>query len=158
MGEKALWDAAHVKLLCDLCKVEVLAGRRPLGHLNKTAWKNVEARFEEESGKKLQHLQLKNKWDNLKISYSIFMELKNCATGLGWNEIRQTVDCDDKWWEEHLAVSLTMLDHILVLLLIYCQYLSCVFDCSDAMILVIKGNAHMCNSENVVQLTLTRCT
>jgi hypothetical protein len=36
------------------------------------------------------------------------MELKNEATGLGWNEMRQTVDCDDKWWDEHLAVSLTI--------------------------------------------------
>jgi hypothetical protein len=50
---------------------------------------------------------MKNKWDNLKRSYTIFMELKNSATGLGWNEIRQIVDCDDKWWEEHLAVSVT---------------------------------------------------
>jgi hypothetical protein len=40
------------------------------------------------------------------------MELKNSATGLGWNEMRQTVDCDDKWWEEHLAVSVSGLPFI----------------------------------------------
>ena len=52
---------------------------------------------------------MKNKWDSLKRNYTIFMELKNSATGLGWNDIRQTVDCDDKWWEEHLAVSDTII-------------------------------------------------
>jgi hypothetical protein len=41
------------------------------------------------------------------------MELKNSATGLEWNDIRQTVDCDDKWWVEHLAVSVTALDHFI---------------------------------------------
>jgi hypothetical protein len=55
-------------------------------------WKNVEVKFAEVTGKKLEHLQMKNKWDSLKRSYTIFMELKNSATGLGWNEMRQTVE------------------------------------------------------------------
>jgi hypothetical protein len=97
MGEKAIWDAANVKLFCDLCTKEVNVGHRPLGHLNKVGWKNIEVKFAEVTGKKLEHLQMKNKWDNLKRSYTIFMELKNSATGLGWNEMRQTVDCDDCW-------------------------------------------------------------
>ena len=70
----------------------------PLGYLNKVGGKNVEVKFAETSGRKLEHLQMKNKWDSLKRNYTIFMELKNSATGLGWNDIRQTVDCDDKWW------------------------------------------------------------
>jgi hypothetical protein len=36
MGEKAIWDAANVKLFCDLCTKEVNAGHMPLGHLNKS--------------------------------------------------------------------------------------------------------------------------
>jgi hypothetical protein len=76
MGEKADWSAAHVKLFCELCANEVLAGHRPLGHLNKVGWKNVKAKFLEKSGRKLEHLQFKNKWDNLKTTYTIFMELK----------------------------------------------------------------------------------
>jgi hypothetical protein len=35
------------------------------------------------------------------------MELKNAVTGLGWDEAKQTMDCDDAWWEEHLAISVT---------------------------------------------------
>jgi hypothetical protein len=35
------------------------------------------------------------------------MELKNATTGLGWNDEKQTVDCSNEWWNEHLAVSVT---------------------------------------------------
>ncbi|KAL5653851.1 hypothetical protein ACJX0J_033170, partial [Zea mays] len=31
-----------------------------------------------------------------------FMELKNAATGLGWDEANKTVACDNAWWAEHL--------------------------------------------------------
>jgi hypothetical protein len=61
MGEKAEWNVAHMRLFCELCAAEVFAGNRPLGHLNKVSWKNVEAKFFEKSGQKLEHLQLKNK-------------------------------------------------------------------------------------------------
>jgi hypothetical protein len=32
------------------------------------------------------------------------MELKNAATGLGWDEANKTVACDNAWWAEHLEV------------------------------------------------------
>jgi hypothetical protein len=38
----------------------------------------------------------------------IFMELKNTATGLGWNEEKQIVDALNEWCEEHLAVSVSL--------------------------------------------------
>jgi hypothetical protein len=38
-----------MKYFYDLCKIEVLAGHGPLGHLNKVGWKNVEDTF---TGKK----------------------------------------------------------------------------------------------------------
>jgi hypothetical protein len=40
---------------------------------------------------------LKNKIDALKKDYTFFMEFKNLATGLGWDEAKQTVDCSDEW-------------------------------------------------------------
>jgi hypothetical protein len=103
MAEKAVWDKENVKHFCDICMREVNAGHRPLGHLNKVGWKNAAEKFEQITGRKLEHLQLKNKWDGLKRRYTIFMELKNAATGLGWNDVKQTVDCSDEWWTEHLA-------------------------------------------------------
>ena len=48
--------------------------------------------------------QLKNKLDVFKNEYTVFMEFKNCATGLGWEAEKRIVDCSDEWWQEHLAV------------------------------------------------------
>ncbi|KAL5651553.1 hypothetical protein ACJX0J_037011, partial [Zea mays] len=42
--------------------------------------------------------------DNL-LPQGIFTRIgwKNiAATGLGWNEANQTVDCSNTWWDEHL--------------------------------------------------------
>ncbi|KAF2927299.1 hypothetical protein DAI22_06g194203 [Oryza sativa Japonica Group] len=33
----------------------------------------------------------------------MFMEFKNCATSLGWDEAKQTIVCSAEWWDEHLA-------------------------------------------------------
>jgi hypothetical protein len=43
------------------------------------------------------------------------MEFKNAATKLRWDEAKQTVDYDDAWWQEHLVVSVTTLDSILLI-------------------------------------------
>jgi hypothetical protein len=43
MGKKAIWEKTNVKYFCDLCKIGVLAGHMPLGHLNKVVWKNIES-------------------------------------------------------------------------------------------------------------------
>jgi hypothetical protein len=102
--EKAVWDAVNVKHFIDICKEEIDAGNRPIGCFSPTGWKNLIAKFEARSGKKLTKTQLKNKWDNLKKEYTIFMELKIAATGLGWDDAKQTVDCSDTWWNEHLEV------------------------------------------------------
>jgi hypothetical protein len=44
----------------------------------------------------------------MKKDYTVFMELKNAATGLGWDDANQTVECSSTWWDEHLAVSYVM--------------------------------------------------
>jgi hypothetical protein len=64
--EKAVWDAVNVKHFIDICKEEIEAGNRPIGCFSPTGWKNLIAKFEARSGKKLTKTQLKNKWDNLK--------------------------------------------------------------------------------------------
>jgi hypothetical protein len=43
------------------------------------------------------------------------MELKNAVTGLRWDEAKQTVDCDDTLWQEHLVVSVTTHEYILLI-------------------------------------------
>lgn len=32
-----------------------------------------------------------------------FMELKNEATGLGWDDAKRTVVCSQEWWDEHVV-------------------------------------------------------
>jgi hypothetical protein len=91
--------------LFDACKEEIEAGNRPNGQFTSTGWKNFVSKFAQKSGDKRTKKQLKNKLDGLKKEYSAFMEFKNLATGLGWDEAKQTVVCSQEWWDEHLAVS-----------------------------------------------------
>ena len=104
MADKADWCDTNVRHFIDICKGEIEAGNRPLGLFTRTAWKNLVTKYEEKTGLKQTKKQLKNKLDNMKKEYTWFMELKNSATDLGWNEAKQTVDCSNEWWDEHLAV------------------------------------------------------
>jgi hypothetical protein len=67
--------------------------------------RTLRKKFFARSGLKLVKSQLKNKLDNMKKDYTVFMELKNAATRLGWDDANQTIDCSNTWWDEHLAVS-----------------------------------------------------
>jgi hypothetical protein len=91
--------------LIDVCKGEIEAGNRSTGTYTSSGWKNIISKFEEKSGQKRTRIQFKNKLDSMKKEYTVFMELKNYATGLGWNVEKQTADCPDEWWNEHLVVS-----------------------------------------------------
>nr|XP_051230665.1 L10-interacting MYB domain-containing protein-like [Lolium perenne] len=101
-AEKAVWDDAHVLHFITTCKEEISNGNRPLGFLNPIGWKNLVEKFEARTGKKLTKTQLKNKWDSMKKEYTWFMELRIAATGLGWDDAKQTVDASKEWWDEHL--------------------------------------------------------
>ncbi|TVU25213.1 hypothetical protein EJB05_27702, partial [Eragrostis curvula] len=103
MSDKADWCDANLRHFIEIMKKEIEDGNRPLGQYTRTAWKNVVAKYHEKTGLKQTKKQLRNKLDNLKKEYTLFMELKNSATGLGWNEAKQTVDCSDECWDEHFA-------------------------------------------------------
>ena len=107
MADKADWGDSFVRHLIDVCKEEIQAGNRPMGIFTKTGWKNLVCKFEELSGQKRKKKQLKNKLDNMKKEFTWFMEFKNYATGLGWDEAKQTVVCSEEWWAEHLAVRIS---------------------------------------------------
>jgi hypothetical protein len=76
---------------------------------------------------KLVKTQLKNKLDNMEKDYTQFMELKNAATGLRWNEANQTVDCDNTWWDEHQKVRQVVTVSIHFKLPSKCLSLTCIF-------------------------------
>ena len=109
MTEKAMWDDAHLKKLIEILREEVEKGNRPLGYLNKKGWETVLEKWEARTGKKYPKDKFKNKWDAIKNEYTWFMELKNEATGLGWDDAKRTVDCSKEWWDEHIKVGLAIL-------------------------------------------------
>lgn len=104
MADKADWCEANLKHFIDICKEEKELGNRPLGNFTRNGWKNLISKYEKKTGLKQTKIQLKNKLDNMKKEYTWFMELKNAATGLGWNETKKLVECSKEWWDEHLAV------------------------------------------------------
>jgi hypothetical protein len=102
MAERADWSDANLRHFIDICKGEIEAG------FNTASWKNLVDKFEGKTGKRLTKKQLKNKWNNMRKEYTWFMELKNAATRLGWDDAKQTVDCSKEWWDEHLAVNFAL--------------------------------------------------
>jgi hypothetical protein len=80
MGEKAVWDNATLKHFIDICKEELSLGNRPNDCFTRTDWKNLEDKLFARTG--LKQSQLKNKLDNLKKDYTVFMELKMLPLGL----------------------------------------------------------------------------
>jgi hypothetical protein len=105
--------------------------------------------------------QLKNKLDNIKKDYTVFMELKNVATGLGWDDANQTVDYSNMWWDEHLAVSpcqiVVIFPWSIISSYIYIfPYLAHLFN-SDATTLREVSSVSMSSFESVDRNTLMIC-
>jgi hypothetical protein len=90
--------------LYDACKEEIEVGNRPLEIFTTTRWKNLVFKFVEKSGDKRKKI-IEEQDRCFEKGLYIFLEFKNLATGLGWDEAKQNMDCSDEWWDEHLAVS-----------------------------------------------------
>ena len=58
---KATWDALATRVFCEECKVEVLAGNRPLGALSKHGYANLGQKFVMKIGQHYTQKQFKNK-------------------------------------------------------------------------------------------------
>ena len=112
---KAIWDTANVALYCDLCIVEVEAGRRPSTHFMKLGWDNLILNFNKATGREYGKLQLKNKWDALKNDWKLWKQLIGKETGLGWNAQLKTIDAPEDWWLSKLEVCILV---VLVLSLV----------------------------------------
>ncbi|XP_038974808.1 L10-interacting MYB domain-containing protein-like [Phoenix dactylifera] len=99
---KAIWNEKLIEEFIDICIGEVEAGNRPGTHFNRLGWANIIKKFNEKTGNQYDYKKFKNKWDNLKANWSIWMKLVGKETGLGWDPVRNTIDAPDAWWEKKL--------------------------------------------------------
>lgn len=85
--DRAIWDAYHIKVFCEICREETESHNRPGGCLSPKGYNNLEEEFFAITKKRLTRKQFKNKWDKLRKEYARFMALKHAATGLGRNDV-----------------------------------------------------------------------
>ncbi|XP_020235070.1 L10-interacting MYB domain-containing protein [Cajanus cajan] len=97
---KAAWDVKVTEMFVKLCLDQVYKGERNGTNLTKKGWKFVESEFNMKSGRKYGKSQFRNKWDNLKKEWLIWYKLFGKETGLGWDNVRNTVDASDEWWDK----------------------------------------------------------
>ena len=83
----------------------IFKGNMPNTHLTPKAYEDVGKDFKMLTGLEYKQLQLKNKWDKLKIDYNIFKKLRLSETGGGWDIERNTVRQDPDWWKKAAKVS-----------------------------------------------------
>jgi hypothetical protein len=102
---RATWTSQLTTKFCEVCVDEVLRGNRPNTHFTKQGWKNIEAAFENKTGRSYTYRKFKNKWDTLKKDWIAWNKLKKgTETGLGWDTTKGTIAATDEWWERKLKV------------------------------------------------------
>ncbi|CAH9134644.1 unnamed protein product [Cuscuta epithymum] len=103
-SEKATWDLMSTESFIRVCVEELEAGNRPGTHFNKLGCDNIEKKFSQLTGRCYKKAQLKNRWDSLKKEWSQWMSLVRDETGLGWDNVKQTVAADEEWWNRKIEI------------------------------------------------------
>jgi hypothetical protein len=61
------------------------------------------------TGIELTKLQIKNKWDKLKIDWVIWKKLLRRQTGTSWDNSKGVIVMDKEWWRKAKWVSVLVL-------------------------------------------------
>ncbi|XP_074355088.1 L10-interacting MYB domain-containing protein-like isoform X2 [Apium graveolens] len=101
----AKWDDSSHRIYIKLCVNEVRKGNRPCTTLSKTGWANVHKEFIAITGITYTIKQLKNHWDAMKADWTLFDQLRQRHTLLGWNQEKKTIDADDAWWNDQIKIN-----------------------------------------------------
>ncbi|KAK2634899.1 hypothetical protein Ddye_029691 [Dipteronia dyeriana] len=87
-----MWNDDLVTIFCEIYVKEVAKGNRSDTHFDKIGWVNAVNVFKEIIGRDYDKMQLKNKWDSLKIDWKLWSLLLHKYTGIGWVPAMKTVD------------------------------------------------------------------
>ena len=68
--DSADWDDYNIRVVCEIFADQVIVGNRPNTHLSNSGYDKVIEQFASKTGLRYTRLQIKNKWDKLKIEYN----------------------------------------------------------------------------------------
>ena len=69
----------------------------------------MSVRFFQMTGIELTKLQIKNKWDKLKVDWVIWKKLLRRQTSTGWDNSKGVIVTDKEWWRKAKQVSVLVL-------------------------------------------------
>ena len=96
---RALWgDPSSTTTFCNLCVEQIEVKNRTKGvAFSPKVWTILVTKFCDEIGLNYDKVQLKSRWDVLKVDWRVWEKLKSHDIGLGWDAVKGTIDVSDDW-------------------------------------------------------------
>lgn len=100
---KAEWTPSRDAYLVELFIDQQNKGRTAYNEFKNDVIRSVTRDFNKKFGMCLEENQIKNRYNVMKKDYGVVKTLLS-HTGFGWDETRQMVVADDKFWDNYIAV------------------------------------------------------